>query len=1040
MSTKTLLRLLLASALMLTLHGCAGVAGFDTGRAEALSMEMAEFEPQELSVTPVLEVKGDARTDIQPSRTIATERFIEVKAPELLARIAGPELEPIRLLAQDITVVVVGHRARVVFDMVFHNAADLELAGTLLVQIPNRAGPSLVGMYPGNPLPGTDWTAGPEASLLLPASTPEPEALLAADPQLIGSWQAGNTQVEWGDFRRAVVVEPVKGRQVYEAITRKKVDPALGEWTGTGSYSTRIFPIPAKGLKRIVFAYDQTLVPSEGSVTFELPVASAAVVHRRLTVHDIGTSYSQSVLRSGLGDVAPDRSRYGRVWQMDLSGAPSPTYQFRATMRNPAFLHITGADEGISGALTTLIYTPDAPPRSMVTSTGRALILLDTSYSAKDGMHAVSGQILRALLESDDSLTEFAIVCFDVRPTLLTAGFVPNTGEAREHYLSEIGRIWLEGATDFDAALSYISERPALADADTIFLLSDGQITWGSDSVPALITKHQDLVESRWICFSVGSVPQNLDLYDTLTRSGGQIVPVVPSQNLDRAARAHRYPVSRLDGVFSMFQDEIIVAGDPEFVYPGQVLEVAVRSNRATQDVRLVIRVEGRESELKVPLARVPLTDPIAARTWAEIYTKDLLSDPDEASIQAALSLSRHFSLTSEYASFIILETDEEYKQHEIEAPAFDFRQIRLTIAEGRAEPREPPRLYSGLSIPPSLGKDKAALIKGLAFLKGLAVWDTGEPRTIAYDPDVLVGVPPVGRESDSFTSLYMQGTQLLARMGGIDRADDEKADAAREAAQALRVLSSIAEVAPRDAQALRLTGFVLMDWGFYTEASRIFTRVRESRPFEPQNLLLEAMSLSASGLPGHAALRYEVVLETTFPRFDEYAKPVARFLYADLLRVVLREEPDHPYVRVWQDRLASLSAEQSQELPAGVLFLYWNLDDTDVDLHVKENVLSRVWYERPESRTGGKLMWDNTGGLGPEMYVHPKLSRAGFEVGVNYFSSSSVEGAAPAATLVCALTKLSDTEAYRAEWHARILVGVHEELVEVMPLWKRGS
>ena len=214
---------------------------------------------------------------------------------------------------------------------------------------------------------------------------------------------------------------------------------------------------------------------------------------------------------------------------------------------------------------------------------------------------------------------------------------------------------------------------------------------------------------------------------------------------------------------------------------------------------------------------------------------------------------------------------------------------------------------------------------------------------------------------------------------------------------------------------------------------------MRESRPFEPQNLLLEAMALTALQLIGDAALRYEIVLGTSFPRFDEYAKPVAGFLYADLLRSVIREEPDHRFVPLWKERLSVLDPEDSTELPAGLLFLYWNLDDTDVDLHVRENIFSHVWYSRPESGTGGKLMWDNTVGLGPEMYLHPKLTCFGYKVSVNYFSSSSVEGAAPAATLISALTRQPDKDLYLAEWHTRILSEVEKELVEIMPLWKRA-
>jgi hypothetical protein len=71
----------------------------------------------------------------------------------------------------------------------------------------------------------------------------------------------------------------------------------------------------------------------------------------------------------------------------------------------------------------------------------------------------------------------------------------------------------------------------------------------------------------------------------------------------------------------------------------------------------------------------------------------------------------------------------------------------------------------------------------------------------------------------------------------------------------------------------------------------------------------------------------------------------------------------------------------QPGEVPAGRMLLFWNIDDTDVDLHVREGPFSEVWYERMSSRSGGRLYWDNTEGLGPELYEHPRLSLAGFRV-----------------------------------------------------------
>lgn len=60
-------------------------------------------------------------------------------------------------------------------------------------------------------------------------------------------------------LQEASVVEKAKGRTVYESIVRRKIDPALLEWTAGNNFRSRIYPIPAKGVKRILIGFEQKL-------------------------------------------------------------------------------------------------------------------------------------------------------------------------------------------------------------------------------------------------------------------------------------------------------------------------------------------------------------------------------------------------------------------------------------------------------------------------------------------------------------------------------------------------------------------------------------------------------------------------------------------------------------------------------------------------------------------------------------------------------------------------------------------------------------
>ncbi|MDP2875475.1 MAG: VIT domain-containing protein, partial [Holophaga sp.] len=93
-----------------------------------------------------------------------------------------------------------------------------------------------------------------------------------------------------GRLREGVVVEKAKGRTAFEEIVRRNVDPGLLEKTAGNTFKARVYPIPAKGYKRVVLAYEQEL-PDAGTqgLLYQLPLAftdKAATFGLRVEVLD----------------------------------------------------------------------------------------------------------------------------------------------------------------------------------------------------------------------------------------------------------------------------------------------------------------------------------------------------------------------------------------------------------------------------------------------------------------------------------------------------------------------------------------------------------------------------------------------------------------------------------------------------------------------------------------------------------------------------------------------------------------------------------
>jgi len=86
------------------------------------------------------------------SRKLALYKSAARKAPEMLARIDGRKLVPLPFIAHDVSVIIVGHRVRVVHDMVFRNPARRQLSGRMMIELSNGASPVYLSMFQGKGL------------------------------------------------------------------------------------------------------------------------------------------------------------------------------------------------------------------------------------------------------------------------------------------------------------------------------------------------------------------------------------------------------------------------------------------------------------------------------------------------------------------------------------------------------------------------------------------------------------------------------------------------------------------------------------------------------------------------------------------------------------------------------------------------------------------------------------------------------------------------------------------------------------------------
>jgi len=87
-----------------------------------------------------------------------------------------------------------------------------------------------------------------------------------------------------GTLREGVVVEKEQGRKTFEAVVRKGIDPGLLEMTKGNNFRMRVYPLPAKGTRRIVLAFEQELTDKGKNDLYLLPLKIDEVVDK-FSVH-----------------------------------------------------------------------------------------------------------------------------------------------------------------------------------------------------------------------------------------------------------------------------------------------------------------------------------------------------------------------------------------------------------------------------------------------------------------------------------------------------------------------------------------------------------------------------------------------------------------------------------------------------------------------------------------------------------------------------------------------------------------------------------
>ena len=261
------------------------------------------------------------------------------------------------------------------------------------------------------------------------------------------------------------------------------------------------------------------------------------------------------------------------------------------------------------------------------------------------------------------------------------------------------------------------------------------------------------------------------------------------------------------------------------------------------------------------------------------------------------------------------------------------------------------------------------------------------DPRDRRARFDLVRALRAAGRLEDALAAAREWRARDAYNLVVVRTLGDLLAELGRKG-EARRVYSAVVELLPEDGRAHRALATVMQQSGDLEGAYRRL-EVAAQLAGGDSRLAFELADLAHRlGRLGEARDRLRAIVDgEEAPEAVRYpAKQRLGQVLGALRREALADE-DAEGAATLAETLAAL------ELPGGLdndikVFLTWDTDRTDVDLHVVNPAGEVVKYDHKEGRFGGELFDDVTTGYGPESFTARRAAPGRYQVRVHFYGA----------------------------------------------------
>lgn len=815
-----------------------------------------------------------------------------------------------------------------------------------------------------------------------------------------------------GTMREGVIVDKEKGRVVFENTIRQDIDPGLLEKTKGNNFRTRIYPVPAKGTKRLILSYTEPMVTSDsGHYSYTLPLSikrRVADFRLRMTSNQGGASITPLKKIAGFSETASGD------YEMIERNYKSSSMSFLISRSKSATAIV---QKGNDGKNYFYISKQIASERKLYSrkKVRKLHLVWDSSHSSGLRIHKQDLDLLEQYFKHQQE------VSVDVT-------YLSNTRSQKKIYtirngdFSELRGVLERSTYDGATRLDQLDLRGRSNGYDAVFYVGDGIATLGKGSVR---------LDSTPI-FTINSSPQaNHILLNQLAKNSGGSYVNLSAIDMKRGLTqlvSQPYQLLKVTG-----------SGISNIHFQTRSLTASVsgRISHNSSNIRLHYGTNDKVEKIEtilVSLAEHKREGSMAAKLWAQAEVDELSVSAKQNKSQI-VNLAKAYHLVTDFTSLIVLDRISDYVRYKIVPPTASLKKEyyqSLKTAEtsnqgGKANLDDVYKNWKRMKlwhqakfplkksqssdvfdwIDPMWGDEGVAGDMSVPMVAASSGFDSGsvglrsgdyaitrdsvdaflsngsspknismklkswEPKT-PYTKDMNAArkagrpIMPVylkwKKEYSASAGFYMDAAEILLKAG--------------QRTSAKRVLSNLVELNAESAELLRILAYRYSQMGEYALAEMILREVKDMRSEEPQSYRDLALVLAQRRRYTEASnLLWKVVVTEWDGRFDGIKTTVLNE-WNQIMRISGR-----PSTKAQRRFRYNIDADLR-------VVITWDTDNSDMDLWITDPDGEKCYYGNTITKSGGKISKDFLDGRGPEEWMIRHSKKGKYKIQANYYGT----------------------------------------------------